>query len=267
VRSFSLGLAGLVLLARVSAADAAVEIPDHSHYWPGWNNGTADDSKDSIGTPDFFNHVAGTVEFSPTGLIQSVTFHYNSTGAANNELLYGDLFLSVGQGWDYVVRTNVFGGGDQTGSMGAASLSIYDYSGSPIAFDDSAAYQLSSESRRRGGGSWSGYGIREDHPWALASPDAARLMTDTVAFSGWQDAAANGSSTFDFTGLAGGGLDVSGFSHLTIGFAVQCANDVVFETINTPGSSHVVPEPDAFVLWLLLGASGVAMGWLSLRRA
>ncbi|MBN2473441.1 MAG: hypothetical protein JXB62_02445 [Pirellulales bacterium] len=254
-----LGLAAVFVAANVGVVNAAIGFGDTSKYWAGWNNGSGDDARDVIGTPDFLNDAAGGVDLGANGLLQKITFSYNSAAACSPELLYGDLFLGVDgdSQWDYVVRTHVFGGGDQRAAMAQTNIAlcIYDYSAAPIALGSPTAYQYSSQARRRAGGSWTGYNIRDWHPWALAAPDADKLMAGNVVFSGWQDYANPGVSFFDFTSLPGGGLDLSGASTLTIGFAMQCGNDVIHETVDLPKGN--VPEPASLIVWSLLAVVGL----------
>jgi len=77
-------------------------------------------------------------------------------------------------------------------------------------------------------------------------------------FSGWQTPLSTGtivSSTFNFSGLSGGGLYI-GSEDFIISWTVNCANDVVYEKI----SNHV-PIPPTM---LLLG-SGL-IGLIGIRR-
>ncbi len=269
------------LLIGVHSIEGSVfPIHDNTIFWSGYGNGTADDTTDSIGIPDFFLN-AGKVVIEPVApdnrLLRSVEFTYGGPENSPWDLLkYGDLFLDVGanQTWDYVVRTHAYGPGDFSDSGGddmsdVRKLKIYKPTGLPIALGADSAYQMSNDASVRDGSVTFGddrksWDYRQDHPWAL---DAGYLLgnmtlvSDQVGFSGWQDSddwdsgLGHGVSTFDFAGLD---LDVG--ERLAIGFTVNCSNDVVYETVGAP-------EPSTLVIWSLLGICGIAGVRRRQRRA
>lgn len=61
---------GAILLAATTSVSFAVPVTfsDTKNYWPGWGNGTADNSTDVIGTPNITGGVADFVN----GILKSV---------------------------------------------------------------------------------------------------------------------------------------------------------------------------------------------------
>jgi len=239
-------------------------------HWPSWGNGSVDDSTDSIGLPDFTN-VSGIEIWFATDKVNllSVTIYYDRS---HSVLKYGDLFINdvVTSGdttWDYVVRSNVAGSGDQTGNMGPATLDIYSVS---IAEDASNTYELSDDAWFRDGSKQfknGPYGYREKHPWALASTPTSGDIGD-VSFSGWKDTAPY-KVTWDFSGMTGGdgkpGLELDGTDWI-LGFAVQCANDVIYQELPVGGTGDIIPEPGTLAIWGLLGLLSASACWWQGRR-
>ncbi len=134
--------------------------------------------------------------------------------------------------------------GAQTPVANYASLSILDVSGI-----GSPTYLHSGSDNS---GYWSGYGIRDRHPYAW---NGGGTPVGTASLGAFNPLASGGSLLFDL----GIGLPVN--ASLTIGFAPSCANDVLRETVSAP-----VPEPTAALIFGI-GLAAVARGQRSLRRA
>jgi hypothetical protein len=234
-RVLGLTVLGILLAAGSVSASYTVKFGDTAAYWPGYK---LSHPEDEIGVPIFPYLTAGLATLSNDKKLQSVTFSYQSGSAVGWSLLKpGDLFLDVdsADGWDYVVH--------HSGNDWAL------YSFADIALSQPDAYQVVQAS------AWPGYTVRTGHPWALRNDCVTANGTGIgdVAFDGWKNLGAGqtGTSTFDFSGLPLGGLEVD---RLLLGFTVNCANDVIYESIS-------LPEPASVVVWGLLSLTFAGGSW------
>jgi hypothetical protein len=223
-----------LLLAAPAAHAASVSFGDSVHFWTGWSNGSDDDARDTIGTPDL---LGGTAELED-GLLTRVTIEYlapfSLTSSGRGSVIPGDLFLDrdADGEWDVVLKLVASA---QTAIASYAAAPILDVSGEP------ASYLLSGSDDT---GHWRGFRIRDDHPYAWAgggTPIGAGSLTAP-------DLLANGQHALVFA--LGGGVAVG--DEFVIGFAASCGNDVLLERVSAP-----VPEPSAalaFAAGLLLAA-------------
>ncbi len=283
-KQFILFLAIAVMVAASGPAAASVAFPDTAIRWPSWvSPQSSDNTEEAIGTPIIFNGVAGRADAGAPGYLKDLTIYYQADDSFDNLLLYGDLFIDTTSDsiWDYVVRSKVTGGGDYWddannaykagyGLGEATTLSVYSIA---IAENAVGVYKLSDNARTTTGGTWSGYEIRNNHPWALINTPDEEL--GAVGFDGGLTNVASGDPvtsgegwnwgsgpryiTWDFSSLLGGGLDIGLENELTIGFTVNCANDVLYQPLDPIGSD--IPEPAGILVWSLLGAGS----WLGMR--
>jgi hypothetical protein len=241
--SLTIAIALTIVAAQASAT--TVSFGDVARYWPGYANGTVDDSRDTIGTPDLLGGIA-TFDDS-TGLLTGISVTYTGTfspvALGNARVIPGDLFLDVGSDghWDYVMKLVA---DPQTPVANYASLSILDVSA--IA---TPSYLFSGSDNT---GYWAGYGIRDRHPYAW---NGGGTQVGTGSLSGFNQLASGGTLGF---GL-GNGLAING--GFTIGFAPSCANDVLLASVSAP-----VPEPSAALIFAI-GVIAVTRGQRALRRA
>lgn len=226
LRWATLALVSMLALAAGDARATTVSFGDDARYWTGYANGTGDDSRDTIGTPDLRG---GTATFDANGRLTNVSITYTGyfslVASGNGRVIPGDLFLDLGGdgSWDYVMKLV---GGSQTPVASYASLSILDVGG--IA----PSYLMSGSDNT---GYWRGYGIRDRHPYAW---NGGGTQIGTGSMSGFNGTANGGTLSFDL----GTGIVVR--DSVRISFAPSCANDVLVADVTAP-----VPEPTAALVF------------------
>jgi hypothetical protein len=251
MKSLSKFLAVLFLLVAVRTANAdLIPFIDDVNYWQGWGNTDGDNVFDSIGIPNFTDGTATVT----SGILTNLTFNRQPLSSTSWSVLSpGDLFLDIGadNDWDYVVDitnwpTSTSGAGVTDPVSGFYQLRSVNI---PLA-DDSGLYIKSGTDNTNG---WSGYLIRDNHPVAA---NIGWLDGGTINFTGWGDA-----TTIQYAFDFGSGLNLGPSGSFNIGWGVNCANDMLYNTIPYGGGGPPVPEPATMSL-LGLGLFGL----LGLRK-
>jgi len=200
---------------------------DSVTHWDGWgggyctwNSSITDDSRDTIGTPDL---LGGSIIVDGTTLNSVTINYYNSHDYG--EITPGDLFINIGTDdyWDYVVDTS--------------TSIIYSFEEGDFGLDNNTGAYLLSDTV------WTApyqatWDIRDNHP-VLYNTNILGADTFGVAAVDPVFAYNVGFQTFAYTGL---GIDFGGLP-ITIGWTIDCANDVLYETVTAP-----VPEPATLIL-------------------
>lgn len=195
---------GVMAFLCASAGATVITFTDSSNYAPTWANGTWDDNRDVIGTPQI---TGGSISIDE-GILQSISFDYNSYSNLYEE---GDLFIDIGHddNWDYVADTSS-GELYHITSMFSAIKGVND------------SYYLTSDDYKRA--SWSNY--RDDHAVAM-NKEAQGLTYEFVSFFSLTGFNANTSTDVIFAGLD---IDLGGQAFAFM-FAPTCANDVVYNKV------------------------------------
>jgi len=210
-----------------SYAMSSYDFTDTSTTWPGYESMAY---KDVHGVP---NILGGTFLFSGHNLTGiSLQYQYDASALnAWNMFNPGDWFLDINADnvWDYVINS------ENTRKSG--EWDIYKVA---IGLSEKSKYIMSLDITKTGAS------IRKDHP-IEAKESLLKSKNDIgdAAFSGWMNSKPSASETYSvywdfsdtpiFLGDNGG--------KFTYGFAVSCANDVLYGSAPIP-----TPEPGSILL-------------------
>jgi hypothetical protein len=268
VKFFAVAAFLFFLTATAFSTPLTLNWTDNVTHWTDWGN-SDENGTDVIGEPQ----ITGGTAVINNGYLTQVTFSYASWSHSN--MYPGDLFLDTNSDntWDYVV--SLYNGNSNTddynpptkttsskysptttftnvNSVYSSTAPIYSISllengpASTSSPTPSFGYLVTGADNT---GYWSGFYIRNNQPFAVTGLTSAPLST--AADVSYVVGTNPGSLIFN---IPSGFVPFSG--SVTIGFATNCANDVVYSTTST------VPEPSTTVL---LG-SGLIMVIGLLRR-
>jgi len=224
----------------VSAA-STVNFGDSVKYWETWGNDDFD-GIDANGTPQLHDWDLNPNSYAEVenGILKEVAIAYTLTDDYQSNA--GDLFINIQHQagdnyWDHVLTTE-----KKIYSFADGTFSALD-----IPNSSSNAFYLFSDDVNPGG-------HRPDHPVALDA-DGLTESGSFTTFMDFKEYQKKHGDNLGFVLFSGFDIDLGGQDFI-IGFGADCANDVIYETVNNP-----VPLPPA----VLLFGSGL-IGLIGLHR-
>jgi hypothetical protein len=259
VKCFSIAACLFFLTTAAFSNTLTLTFPDNanngSYAWPNWGT-VAENGTDVIGQPSLSG---GTVTITD-GKLTNVTINYTAGTWTVANMYAGDLFLDTNSDniWNDVVSlynsslpANQYAPTIPVGpSTGVKTANVYSFSlaenYSTPGTASTLGYLITGATDSSTTYFGTGADFRNSQPYAVTglTGNSINLGTATVSF---------GTTSVSFD-IANANILVSG--PITIGFATNCANDVIYATVST------VPEPGALILF----GSGLIMVVGLLRR-